>query len=331
MKKTLTEKDSFVIFRNPGEKKAQILTGEWEQIDINDIGDSNGFIISDFTKQLVFCIKGEPINFEHVPIDINSILKNHLPDFDNYIEKVTKFIDECKSSSTIQKVILSRVFSYPFNIDILNYYKQINNQYENTFNCLFNHPELGTWIVATPEILLKGSKNNYTTVSLAGTIPADAPTNWQSKESEEQQFVTDYILNQINQIGKVLTEDIRFETIMAGKVKHRKTTIPFHSTEKPGKIASLLHPTPAIAGTPKQEAVNFILKNEGYNRKLYTGFLGYCSSQNINLYVNLRSAQISNNQINIYVGGGITKDSVPENEWNETILKSKTLLQILEN
>lgn len=331
MENTLTEKDSFVIFRNPYDRRAQILTGEWEKVDINSIGNTNGFIISDFTKQHVYSLKGEAKNFKLNPIEISSILTNYTSDFEDYIKKVNRFIDECKSDSPIEKVILSRVFSVPFSIDILHFYEQINKQYPNTFNCLLNHPEFGTWVVATPEILLKGSDNNYTTVALAGTMSANSSEEWKSKESEEQQFVTDYIFDQINQIGTISTENIQFESVLAGKVKHRKTTIPFLSSEKPGKIASLLHPTPAVGGTPKQEAIDFILKNEGYNRKLYTGFLGYCTSQNIELYVNLRSAEISNNQINIYVGGGITKDSIPENEWNETILKSKTLLQILEN
>lgn len=327
----LTEKDNFVIFRNPGENKAQILTGEWEPIDIETIGNTNGFIISDFTKQHVYCLKGEAKEFKHNPIEINSTLTDYPSDIEDYIKKANRFIDECKSDSPIHKIILSRVFSVPHRINLLHFYEQINKQYPNTFNCLLNHPEFGSWVIATPEILLKGSNNNYTTVALAGTMPANSSENWKVKESEEQQFVTDYIFDQINQIGTISTENIQFESVLAGKVKHRKTTIPFYSSEKPGKIASLLHPTPAVGGTPKLESIDFILKNESHDRKLYTGFLGYCSPENIKLFVNLRSAEISNNQINIYVGGGITKDSIPEHEWNETLLKSKTLLQILEN
>ena len=112
-----------------------------------------------------------------------------------------------------------------------------------------------------------------------------------------------------------------------------------------------LHPTPATCGLPKDNAKSFILENENYNRKYYTGFLGelnfkqkstrnknrrnvennaYALIKNeTNLYVNLRCMQIKNNKATLYVGGGITKDSNPELEWQETVNKTNTMKSIL--
>ena len=116
-------------------------------------------------------------------------------------------------------------------------------------------------------------------------------------------------------------------------------------------VIAKLHPTPAVCGLPKENAKQFILKNEDYKREYYTGFLGeinikqaktrntnrrnvennaYGSVKTIShLFVNLRCLQIKDNQALIYVGGGITKDSVPENEWEETVAKSKTVKNLL--
>src|SRR6202021_687877 len=96
-------------------------------------------------------------------------------------------------------------------------------------------------------------------------------------------------------------------------------------------LVSELHPTPAVCGIPLNDATQFIKETEGYDRGYYTGFLGPCNMDGkTELYVNLRCAELFADCINLYVGGGITKDSIPENEWEETEMKSKTLLSALE-
>jgi isochorismate synthase len=57
--------------------------------------------------------------------------------------------------------------------------------------------------------------------------------------------------------------------------------------------------------------------------------IGEITSMEINTYVNLRCAQIINDRIYLYLGGGFTADSIPEKEWEETENKSKTLLDLL--
>ena len=87
-----------------------------------------------------------------------------------------------------------------------------------------------------------------------------------------------------------------------------------------------LHPTPAVCGLPKKEAFEFIQENEGYDRGFYAGYLGIDSQRRTKEYfVNLRSAEFCQNQIKIYVGGGVTAESNPQKEWEETELKSGTI------
>jgi isochorismate synthase len=203
--------------------------------------------------------------------------------------------------------------------------------------------------------LFKVEGYQLTTISLAATQPytKDVAVEWTNKEIEEQQIVTDYITNQIEPYtNHISISDV--ETVRAGNLLHLKTRIisriEKYSSLKP--IIEALHPTPAVCGFPKQKAKDFILKNEGYNREYYTGFLGELNlkqsktrntnRRNVennayavvkkasNFYVNLRCMQVRNKKALVYVGGGITKDSIPENEWNETVNKTKTIVNILD-
>jgi isochorismate synthase len=91
---------------------------------------------------------------------------------------------------------------------------------------------------------------------------------------------------------------------------------------------------------PLHIARNFILENEKYNRKYYSGFLGeFRMQEQTNLFVNLRCCEFVNVnsnvnvkmkcEVNIYVGCGITKDSQAEKEFIETENKAKTILSVL--
>ena len=74
-----------------------------------------------------------------------------------------------------------------------------------------------------------------------------------------------------------------------------------------------------------------INKLEKHDRRFYSGFSGpWNLSEESHLFVNLRCAEIGPSGINVYVGGGITPDSDPEEEWIETVRKSQTLLSVVE-
>ncbi|MCA1745901.1 MAG: chorismate-binding protein, partial [Bacteroidales bacterium] len=61
----------------------------------------------------------------------------------------------------------------------------------------------------------------------------------------------------------------------------------------------------------------------------YGGFLGPVAQGAIDLYVNIRCMMVAPTHSTIFVGGGLTRQSDLHSEWNETILKSKTLLSVI--
>ena len=237
-------------------------------------------------------------------------------------------------NNEFQKVVLSRLESLAVaHFDLVTTFQKLVQEYRSAFVYCFYHPKIGTWLGATPEQLLKATADSFETMALAGTQKdaGEGSAIWPQKEQEEQQFVTDYIVSKL----KTLSPEIRVSeaySLKAGSLWHIKTDISavFGQELDLKKAIELLHPTPAVCGVPKEISKAFIMANEGYDRSFYTGFLGELNRNFASdLFVNLRCMQIENNQAHLYMGCGITKDSIPEKEWKESVNKSMTMKRIL--
>ena len=191
-------------------------------------------------------------------------------------------------------------------------------------------------------------------MSLAGTrkFKENTVIPWNQKEIEEQQIVTDYIVNRLQDKTTNITVS-KAETHQAGSLVHLRSMISgrMPSTVNIGDIITTLHPTPAICGFPTKAAKAFILEEEHYDRTFYTGYLGELNMReetsrnrnrknqensayrtvrtNSELFVNLRCMQLTYNKRILYIGGGVTKDSDPELEWQETLAKSEIMKRVL--
>lgn len=242
----------------------------------------------------------------------------------------------------IRKIVVSRATEVPLPpaFEPISIFNTLCRRYPHAFVSLVAIPALGTWIGASPELLLSLTDHRLHTIALAGTQarPADKPLEeivWGAKEIEEQALVEDYVREFFRQIGiHPFTEDGP-RTVSAGSIVHLRTDFdvqrpPEELLRLANSILNTLHPTSAVCGMPKNEALSFILEKEKYNRAFYSGFLGPVHLNNqSHLFVNLRCMQLLEDSARLYVGAGITQDSVPEAEWEETILKSKTLLAVL--
>ncbi|MGB0175928.1 MAG: chorismate-binding protein, partial [Owenweeksia sp.] len=92
-----------------------------------------------------------------------------------------------------------------------------------------------------------------------------------------------------------------------------------------------LHPTPAVGGWPKKEALAYIEDHEKHDRAYYSGYFGLRTKDSFAYYVNLRCMQVYNNAVVLYAGGGILADSDPVSEWEETEAKLQTLLRVIQS
>ena len=260
------------------------------------------------------------------------ISKDGKKNFENLVKKGVQAIE----NGSFEKVVLSRVESLVMNdFAFIETFEKMLSNYPAAFRYCWFHPEIGMWMGATPEQLLKIEDSKFKTVALAGTQKFEnrSIAVWEEKETQEQQFVTDFIVSSLASEVNSLRQSQPY-TFQAGSIVHLKTDIDgvFKANFNLKKVIKVLHPTPAVCGLPKEVSKEFILKEEGYDRKFYAGFLGEINQNqqgDVDLFVNLRCMEIEQNQIHLYIGCGITKDSNPEKEYFETANKAMTMKEIL--
>ena len=256
------------------------------------------------------------------------------------VEDAIKLIAECK----FKKLVLSRtkVVRLDESFDAIKYFDKLCLEYPTAFVTLVSIPSVGTWMVATPETLVGIDKNkNLHTMALAGTqqAPADPSVDpesvWSQKERVEQGLVSQYIIECFKEIGLQGFISNGPYTVRAGHLLHLCTEFTValdqqNSSLLGSRILNLLHPTSAVCGMPKEEAMAYICRYEKYDRQFYTGFLGPVNWEyETHLFVNLRCLQLYRKEATIYAGAGITVDSDPKREWLETETKCDTLLKVM--
>lgn len=254
---------------------------------------------------------------------------------DNYIHCFNSFIKPLQEK-TLDKLVLSRSLTLDREAGFSPakaFYKACK-QYMRSYVYLCHTPQTGTWLGGTPEIILSGEKGEWHTVALAGTQPlrnGELPTHWSDKNKREQQLVSNYIYDQLKSLGIDSVMEGPYSA-RAGALCHLKSDFRFtlNENKKLGDLLNLLHPTPAVCGLPKADAYRFILDHEGYDRRYYSGFIGWLNPEGrTDLYVNLRCMHIENSLFTLYAGGGLLSSSELSDEWQETEDKLQTMKALI--
>ncbi|MFV0540003.1 MAG: chorismate-binding protein [Aestuariibaculum sp.] len=352
----------FVAYRKPNDILVNAILQQNDNIYIAEQFTEKGFVFSPFDDNgqtvLIPLSVSESFKFryqtENHPKEEIKASKIDEVSKSNHIDLVNNGISAIKNDE-FKKVVLSRKESVSLSKNNpLSIFKRLLNSYPKAFVYCWYHPKVGLWLGATPETLVKIEGKQFSVMALAGTQEYQGTLNvlWQDKEKQEQQFVTDFIVENLeNVVGNIKISNT--ETVRAGNLVHLKTIISARLNPKATlkDVVFKLHPTPAVCGYPKAITKQFILKNEGYNREFYSGFLGELnfetiktprlgkrnienrayaiSTKSTQLYVNLRCMQLQGNQAFIYVGGGITEHSNAESEWWETVAKSIVVKSVL--
>lgn len=317
-------------YRLPNE--SEIFRYEAENFsNLNFIPRSEGFLFAPFffdgsfrfipALRRVDSISGELTN--HNIWKEEDLSLQQATEYKNLVLDIKKLINGKRE----YKIVASRrkLINRNFNFDRL--FENLCKIYPEDYVFLISTPEWGTWIGVSPELLLKKSGNLLSTNSLAGTRPADTELPWDVKNIQEQQIVTDYLVDIFRSYGMMpYVSDT--QTKKAGKIEHLKTDIMAESTlESESELILDLYPTPALSGYPKNIAKEWIRRHEKDNRGLYGGFSGPVSKNgDFSFYVTLRCLASVKDGALLFAGGGITSLSDPEEEWLETERKLTTLL-----
>ena len=233
------------------------------------------------------------------------------------------------SDGRLEKIVLSRCQDVSSELLRDDFLAELKIKNPGALISLILSEELGCWVTASPELLLKKSENNFTSFSLAGTQIKEQQEIGK-KEQKEQNIVTSYIVDVFKRHGlNTKIADQRKKN--SGEIEHLLNEISAQSNlvNSLSDLVAGLHPTPAVAGLPLQSALEF-LDIEGYARELYAGFQGFMKNEeDFSFYVNLRIAQIYKDVIRFYAGAGIIQGSIPEREFSETASKMAVLQSVL--
>lgn len=254
-------------------------------------------------------------------------------DKEDYLIKVQSLISDIKTGE-LQKAVFTRVFKINLNgWTETSLFKTLCDRYPKAFVYLVNLPGGIKWIGASPETLLTIKENRIETMALAGTrIKTDHDSEWGEKEIKEQKLVENHIEEVLSNIGLIFTKTKPHAYDTGGGIEHMRTLYQSDGVNNVTELLHKLHPTPAVCGLPLDSSRKWLNENEGYDRSYYSGYLGPMNmNESSDFFVNLRCAQLVGKSANIYVGGGITESSDPQHEWEETELKSRTLLNIIES
>lgn len=333
--------ESYALFRKPGELEyTEMVQTSGEPLRfgyVEALNGQSGFVIAPFAvtddcpvlllqpdrivKRAFPLMKGYDYAPEGNVVQRISRRDEYARDFSSFHSRI--------SDGTFSKIVLARQ-----SVDVIGnpepprrLFERACHLYSNMFVALVSTPVSGTWLTATPELLLESGGSEYRTIALAGTMGLWGRTLWNEKNKNEQQYVASYIEECISGFSDECSCKGPY-TVAAGDVCHLRTDFSFSLKDKSllGDFLAKLHPTPAVCGLPKSAAMDFILANESVARRYYSGFMGTIGSDgSANLYVSLRCMEICGNEYRLHAGGGLIADSEEESEWNETESKMQTI------
>lgn len=339
---------SFALFRLPYEKRCTLVvqtTGvPQELMACNELSGQQGFVMAPFAvspSHPLLLIRADEVTSDLTDLDgLSDLVDTHgLMALDkgvhaDYHMNFANFHAQLCNHS-FQKLVLSRSIELPRTGDEtpLQLFQRACERYPRMMICLVYTPQSGLWLAATPEILLAGKDHRWQTIALAGTMKYEEELRWSDKNIQEQRYVATYITRQLEQFTHDFTEEGP-RTARAGHLAHLRSDFLFSLPDESvvGDLLQALHPTPAVCGLPKQEAFRFIRQNEHHDRSYYSGFLGpLFLHRQTHLFVTLRCMQLFRDGYRLYAGGGLLKDSVEEQEWQETETKLDTIRRLFNN
>lgn len=200
------------------------------------------------------------------------------------------------------------------------------------------------WLVgATPELLVSRHGNTVVSNPLAGSAPrcvdkaqdhaAAAALLASDKDNAEHRYVVEAIVDTLAPLCCHLHVPSQPSLQATHTMWHLGTRIEGqlkNPAVSAATLAGMLHPTPAVCGTPRHKALNSIRSLESVDRGFYAGAVGWVDANGDgDWYVSIRCAQVQGRIIRLFAGSGIVADSQPELEVKETHVKFKTMLDAL--
>ena len=231
----------------------------------------------------------------------------------------------------LEKVVLARkaVFGFADGLDPAKLLARLQEATPGCFHFCFQ-PEAGAaFIGASPERMLRREGSTLASEAVAGTRPRGASTRADAellkellgsdKEQREHAYVRQSIRKTLAAFSETLHADALPSEMKLARGRHLYSK--FEATLRPNvrtmDVLQALHPTPAVGGHPKAEALEAIRRLEKFDRGWYAGPVGWIGPEAAEFAVAIRSGLVQPERLALFSGAGIVEGSVPEAEWQE--------------
>ncbi len=257
--------------------------------------------------------------------------------FQQGVEHIKNYIIE----GDAMQVVLSQRLSIPFNAPPIDLYRALRCLNPSPYMFYLNLKDFHI-VGSSPEILVRLEDNEVTVRPIAGTRPRGADKAEDlaleeellsdPKELAEHLMLIDLGRNDAGRVAEMGTVKVTDKMIIErySHVMHIVSNVV--GTLKQGQSAidvfRATFPAGTVSGAPKIRAMEIIDELEPVKRGIYAGAVGYLSwNGNMDTAIAIRTAVIKDDTLHIQAGAGIVADSVPENEWNETMNKGRAIFR----
>lgn len=244
----------------------------------------------------------------------------------------------------LKKVVLARICEarLPQMVDIDGALAFLSARYADCFCFLFEPRPHHAFFGATPELLVATQGRQVTSMALAGSIQRGAtPTQDEvlaqtlldsAKDRHEHALVVEALRQRLAPWVCELTLPDAPTIYRLRNIQHLYTPVEGVLRKATGvlPLVQTLHPTPALGGSPRAQALRFIQEREPVLRGWYAAPIGWIDSQMDGAFgVAIRSAVAQKQRVWMYAGAGIVADSDPQKEWEETDWKFRPIQEAL--
>ena len=252
--------------------------------------------------------------------------------WESMIENALENIDR----GLLSKVVLARTQDLRFNefidpVDIVNKLWKAN---PGSHVFLIRTSRDSCFLGAAPEIVTDVSKGQFQATAVAGTAGRGHDKKEQqtlaesllgsTKDGIEHCITRDDILTRLGTLVDDVDAQVSPHVLTLGEMQHLETEIKAKLREGIDAIQVLqtLHPTPAVCGLPRQKALDFIEREEPFERGWYAGPVGWFDTDGDAMFVPaLRCAVVTGKDWRLFAGAGIVAGSDATSEWEETGVK----------
>ena len=246
------------------------------------------------------------------------------------IDKGIQLVDK----GILKKIVLATRIKIELKnkLNIIQILKKLKNNHPNTCRYLWKRNRKDIIFGASPEKLFSFSKPDLILEAIAGTVSNDLNSNLlleSSKDVKEHKYVINYLIECLEVLKVNNYTKSALKVTSFGDISHLQTLIS-SKVDKicPFDLLRTLHPSPAVCGYPKKEAINWINTLESFSRGNYASPMGWVDSEgNTEFRVAIRGARYIDQSIEFTAGSGIVKGSISNKEIEEIKLKFKSLVK----